>query len=95
MSSTNAPTPGSAKALLAAGARCEHLLGRPVYGMEALERVQPEGQEKDCRMSKHRAAAPQPLQRTSRGVLATLGRGGSFRPRHTLHSPKGPRKMCC
>lgn len=53
MSSINAPTPGSAKALLATGARCENLLGRPVYGMETLERVQLEGQEKDCRMSKH------------------------------------------
>lgn len=53
MSSTNAPTPGSAKALLAAGARCENLLGHPVYGMETLETVQLEGLEKDCRMSKH------------------------------------------
>ena len=95
MSSTNAPTPGSAKVLLAAGARCENLLGRPVYGMETLERVQQEGQEKDCRMSKHRTAALQLLQRTSRGVLATLGRGRSFRPRHTLHGPKGLRNMCC
>ena len=48
MSSTNAPTPGSAKALLAAGARCENLLGHPVYGMETLETVQLEGLEKDC-----------------------------------------------
>ena len=54
MCSTNAPTPGSAKALLAAGTRCENLLSRPVYGMETLATVQLEGPEKDRRMSKHR-----------------------------------------
>lgn len=80
MCSANAPTPGSAKALLAAGTRCENLLQPPCV-WDGNPGDSPAGGTGEGLQDVQTPNALQPLIRTSRGVLAAPWAGRNFRPR--------------